>query len=383
MRELELARASVSVMRAPPGDDAIRTAHRRTAPTGLPRPFQIGPAEVGPGNPVYVVAEAGVNHDGQFGLAKELIHAAADSEADAVKFQVFSADRLATRTAPTAEYQANAGEKDTQYAMLERLQLTHDQFADLYAYAGRCGIEFIATPFSVFDLRFLTELGVRAIKLASPEVVNAPLLDEAARAGVPLILSTGAAEMDEIATAVERLRAAGLDDLALLHCVSSYPARESEANLAAIGTLIRRFAAVAGYSDHTESVRIGGFATAAGASIIEKHFTLDRRRSGPDHSFSLEPASMAEYIRNIRRAELLLGSGHIQVTASQREVRQLSRASLVAACDIGPGQEITPQMLIAKRPGDGICPMEIDLLIGRRARMPIPRDTALSWDAID
>jgi N,N'-diacetyllegionaminate synthase len=349
----------------------------------LSKTLSIGPASVGPGNPAYVIAEAGVNHDGQLGLAKELVHAACEAEADAVKFQVFSADRLVTRQAPTAGYQQKAGAGASQHEMLSKLELTHDQFAQLYAYAGRCGIEFIATPFSVFDLRFLVELGVRAIKLASPDVVNAPILDAAAAAGLPLILSTGAAEMDEISAAVERLRFSGCDDFALLHCVSSYPAKESEANLAAIGTLSRCFDCVVGYSDHTESIAIGGYAAAAGASAIEKHFTLDRRRNGPDHAFSLEPESMTEYIRNIRRTETLLGTGHVTVTPAQREVRSLSRTSLVAAREIRPQELITPDALAAKRPGDGICPMEIDLVAGRRARRAIPANALIDWDSLD
>ncbi len=346
------------------------------------QPIQIGLAQVGPGHPAFVIAEAGVNHDGQMGLAKELIHAAADAEADAVKFQVFAADRLVMRTAPTAVYQAAAGAGTSQYEMLARLELKHEQFAELYAYAGRCGIEFLATPFSIVDLKFLVDLGVRAIKLASPEVVNAPLLDAAARSGLPLILSTGAAELEEIAAAVERLQAADVEDLALLHCISSYPARVPDANLGAIGTLARCFGTVTGFSDHTESVDIGGYAAAAGASIIEKHFTLDRKRSGPDHAFSLEPDDLTAYIRNIRRAEMLLGSGQISVTPSQRNVRDVARASLVASRDLQAGEEITADALAAKRPGGGICPMDIDLLIGRRVRSPIPADTPVSWDAV-
>lgn len=347
-----------------------------------PATFQIGPATIGRGQPAYLIAEAGVNHDGSFSLAKELIHAAADAEADAVKFQVFAADRLVTRTAATAAYQAAAGAGDSQHAMLRRLELTHDEFAQLFAYAGRCGIEFIATPFSVFDLKFLVDLGVRAIKLASPEIVNAPLLDAAAVADLPLILSTGAAELSEIGCAVDRLRDRGLTSLALLHCVSSYPAKESEANLAAIGTLARHFNCVVGYSDHTESTAIGGYAVSAGASVIEKHFTLDRRRNGPDHRFSMEPEDLALYIRNVRRTELLLGTGHIAVTPAQRDVRQLSRASLVAAREIAAGEVITADMLIAKRPGGGITPMDIDLVVGRCARQPVPADSPLAWDAL-
>jgi len=344
--------------------------------------FRIGPAVVGPGSPVYVVAEAGVNHDGHISLACDLIQAAADAEADAVKFQVFSADRLVTRDAPAAQYQQWAVHTDRQYQMLARLELPHEQFVELAAYAQRCGIEFLATPFSMEDLQFLVSVGVRAIKLASPDIVNWPLLDAAADTGLPVIASTGAAELDEIAAAVSHYQRGGAGPLALMHCISSYPAHETEANLAAIGTLARAFDCISGFSDHTESVQIGGYAAAAGARIIEKHLTLDRRRHGPDHAFSLEPHAMAEYIRGIRSAELLIGDGQIAVSDSQREVRQLSRRSVVAACDIRPGQKLTPSMLTLKRPGGGISPTQIDLLIGRQVRTEIAADTMIAWEAV-
>ncbi|HOB73481.1 MAG TPA: N-acetylneuraminate synthase family protein [Phycisphaerae bacterium] len=376
--------------------------------------LRIGPATVGAGYPVYVIAEAGVNHDGDVGLACEMIHAAADAGADAVKFQVFSADRLVTRSAPAAQYQKRAAHAGTQYEMLARLQLSWEDFAELAAYAGRQDIEFLATPFSVADLDFLVSIKVRALKLASPDIVNTALVERAAKSGLPVIASTGAADLEEIAAAVECFRLTrmreglpasdrgadtlpdsqcGLDacstekstlaaPLALLHCVSSYPAREDEANLAAIGTLARAFHCVSGFSDHTESVAMGGYAVAAGARIIEKHFTLDRTRPGPDHAFSLEPEMLAEYIRHIRQAERFVGNGRIEVSNSQREVRQLARGSIVAARHIRAGEALTRSMLTIKRPGGGIAPAEMEHLIGRHARLDIPADTALAWEAV-
>jgi len=346
------------------------------------RSIQIGPAIIGPGEPVYVVAEIGVNHDGDVGVARELIHAAVDAEADAVKFQVFSPDRLVRSDAPTANYQRQAQEGSSQYEMLARLALPHEAFAELAAYAGECGVEFLATPFSVEDLRFLESLGVRALKLASTDIVNGPLLDAAARSGLPLILSRGAAEQDEIAAAIERFRGAGGRGLALMHCVSSYPAPEHEANLAVIHTLAEAFDCAVGFSDHTESLTIGGYAAAAGARILEKHLTLGRSQRGPDHTFSLEPAQMAEYIRNIRKAEILLGTGRVMVSPVEREVRQLSRGSVVASRPIYEGDVITVEMLTVKRPGDGISPMAIQQLLGRQARRAIPADSPLQWDAL-
>jgi sialic acid synthase SpsE len=344
--------------------------------------FCIGQTVVGLPGFVYVIAEAGVNHDGDVCLARELVSAAAQAGADAVKFQVFSADRLVTRQALTAAYQQHAGEAITQQEMLARLELEHGQFADLARYARQCGIEFLATPFSVVDLEFLVSIDVPALKLAATDIINGPLIDAAARSRRPVIASTGAADSDEIEAAVERYHRPGAGPLALLHCISSYPAREETVNLAAIATLARRFDCVTGFSDHTESVTMGGYAAAAGARIIEKHFTLDRSRSGPDHAFSLEPDDMAGYIQGIRYAARLLGDGQPGCTESQREVRELSRASVVAARDIRAGETLTQAMLTTRRPGSGISPMDIDALLGQRVIQPIPADTAVTWEVL-
>ncbi|MEP0844895.1 MAG: N-acetylneuraminate synthase family protein [Phycisphaerae bacterium] len=366
------------------GSDSRRSRDEEPGPDsrhGLQiAPIQIGPAVIGPGYPVYVIAEAGVNHDGDAMLARELIHAAAEAGADAVKFQVFSADRLVTRRAPAAAYQKAAVRADSQYDMLARLELAWDDFAQLAEVAGREDLEFLATPFSVADLRFLLSMPVRALKLASPDIINTELLEAAAAGGVPVIASTGAADLDEIAFGVNYFRAHGGGPLALLHCISSYPAPEEEANLAAIAVLVERFRCVCGYSDHTESTRTGGYAVAAGACIVEKHLTLDRKRPGPDHGFSLEPRTFAEYVRDIRLAERLMGRGRIEVSACQREARLLARGSVVAARDIRAGEPITRAMLTVKRPGDGIAPAQIEQLIGRCPLRDITADTALTWD---
>jgi N,N'-diacetyllegionaminate synthase len=344
--------------------------------------FHIGPAVVGGGASTYVVAEAGVNHDGDTGVARELIHAAADAEADAVKFQVFSADRLVTRRAPAAAYQQQATRTASQHDMLARLQLSHEQYAELAEYAGQCGVEFLATPFSIEDLRFLVSIGVRAIKLASPDIVNEPLVRAAAASGLPVVASTGAASIEEIGATVDLFEQPGCGPLALLHCVSCYPTPESQANLGAIGTLSRTFNCVAGFSDHTESIVIGGYAVAAGAKIIEKHLTLDRSRPGPDHAFSLEPAAMAEYIRHIRSVEQLMGSGRPGPQDCEAEVRQLSRGNVVAVRDIPIGETLDESMLTIKRAGGGIGASELSRVIGRRTKAVIPADTALVWEVL-
>lgn len=353
----------------------------RQALNDSPMPsLRIGPAVVGPGAPVFVVAEAGVNHDGSVGVARELIHAAADAEADAVKFQVFSADRLVTRQAPAAAYQTRADRGGTQYDILSRLQLSRERFVELAEYARHCDIEFLATPFGVEDLRFLVSIGIPAIKLASTDIVNEPLLAAAAGSGLPVIASTGAARIEEIGRAVERLRRPGAGPLALLHCVSCYPTPETRANLAAIGELARVFGCVTGFSDHTESVTIGGYAVAAGARIIEKHFTLDRGRTGPDHAFSLEPGQLAEYIRAVRHAERLMGDGCIGPQECEEEIRRLARGRIVSAREIRAGEVLDCGMLTIKRAGDGIVASEFQSVIGRRVKADIPADTAIQWE---
>lgn len=345
--------------------------------------MRIGRRLVGPPGFVYVIAEAGVNHDGDPGVARGLILAAAEAGADAIKFQVFSADRLVTRDAPAADYQQKAGQGTSQHAMLRRLELSHASFAELADLAREKDIEFLATPFSIEDLRFLVSIRVAAIKLASTDIVNVPLLEAAAATGLPVIASTGAAELDEVGGAVRCFDRPGAGPLALLHCVSSYPTPENQVNLTAIATLGGLFGRVAGFSDHSESIMMGAYATAAGARIIEKHFTLDRRRPGPDHAFSLEPKALAEYVHHIRHASTLLGDGHVGPTDAQREVRRLSRPSLVAGRAIEIGEVIDRSMLAVKRPGTGISPVELDKLIGRRVVRRIAADAMLSWNDVE
>ena len=357
--------------------------HDHFDPSATEPTLRIGAKLVGLPGFVYVIAEAGVNHDGDPAVARDLIAAAADSGADAIKFQVFSADRLVTREAPAADYQRKAGAAPTQHEMLRRLELSHACFAELAELARQRGIEFLATPFSLEDLAFLVSLRVAAIKLASTDIVNIPLLEAAAATGLPVIASTGAAETDEIGGAVRCFERPGVGPLALLHCVSSYPTPEDQVNLAAIRALGRLFHRVAGFSDHTESIAMGGYATIAGARIVEKHFTLDRRRSGPDHAFSLEPGPLAEYVERIRFVCRLIGDGRLGPTDAQREVRCLSRASVVAARTIRAGETINRAMLTVKRPGTGISPVEIDRLVGKRAARPIAADAMLSWDDVE
>lgn len=345
---------------------------------------RIGRAAVGEDAPVYIVAEAGVNHDGKLGQALALVDAAADAGASAVKFQVFRAADLVTQSAPTAAYQQRAGSGNSQRRMLERLELTD---ADLVRVQARCaerGIEFLATPFGIDDVARIVRLGVAAIKIASTDLNNRPLLDVVIATGLPLILSTGAANAAEIRETLGWLRDAGAADRAVvLHCVSRYPTPLDAAHLRRIGALRDALGVCVGYSDHTDSTFIGGWAAAAGACLLEKHLTLDRAAIGPDHAMSLDPSEFAAYVANVRRIEPALGRRTLDMDASEAEVRKLARKSVVAKRALDAREVISADALTLKRPGDGIPPTEIDRLVGRRTRGPVPADTVLRWEMVE
>ena len=257
------------------------------------RSVTLGRRRIGPGNPAYVIAEAGVNHDGELEKALALVDLARNAGADAVKFQLFKAEELTTASAATAEYQQPSGIV-SQRELLVRLELTDTDFSHLRSYCSDCGIEFLATPFGVRDVERLLTLQVNAIKTASTDLNNTPLLRRATETGLPLIVSTGAAGREEIAFAVERFRQwDATARLILLHCVSAYPTPLEAANLRAISTLRNEFGVVSGFSDHTIDTRTGAWAVALGANLIEKHITLDRTATGPDHAMSLDAAGAA------------------------------------------------------------------------------------------
>lgn len=329
-----------------------------------------------------IIAEAGVNHDGSPDAALRMVDAAVAAGADAVKFQVFRAAALTTASAPLAAYQRAAGAVD-QRAMLARLELSDDALRRLAEHCTRAGIEFLATPFSPEDVARLVRLGVRAIKLASTDLNNVPLQRAAIDAGLPLIVSTGAAVLREIDDAVARLCAGGATDrLTLMHCVSAYPTPLESANLAAICAMRRRWSLPIGYSDHTRETATGALAVAAGACMVEKHFTLDRSAPGPDHAMALEPADLHEYVRRVREASAAHGEGSLGMSAIEADVRRVARRKLVFSRALGAGECITPEMLAAKRPGGGIEPDAIDLVVGRRLRVAVGADDPVAWDLL-
>lgn len=334
----------------------------------------IGGRPVGPGAPCFVIAEAGVNHNGQLELALQLVDAAAEAGSDAVKFQAFTADDVAAPSAPKARYQEETTRGgESQLAMLQRLELDRDAFATLKRRAEERGLVFLASVFDTGAVALLDELGVAAFKVGSGELTNRLLLEEIAARGRPVILSTGAADAAEAAAAVAALRAGGAEDVVVLHCVSAYPAAADEANLRAMATLEAGLGVPVGFSDHSEGDEVALAAVALGAVVLEKHFTLDRSLPGPDHRASLEPAELAEFVRRVRRVELALGDGIKRPSATERLNAAVVRRSLAAAADVPAGTVLTRDLLTALRPGTGIPPARIDEVIGRPVRRALAR----------
>jgi len=345
--------------------------------------IRIGERIIGKGRPCYIIAEAGVNHNGDLRLAKKLVKAAAKAGADAVKFQTFLADSIATKTAEKAAYQKRTSDAaETQYDMLKRLELSRDSFIILSDYAKKCGIEFLSSPFDLASAELLESIGVRAYKIPSGELTNIPLLEQTGRYGKPVILSTGMADMDEIREGIETLRRGGTKKIILLHCITSYPAPLESANLLMIPTLEKEFDLPVGFSDHTEGILASMLARALGACVIEKHFTLDRNLPGPDHKASLEPAELAELVRQVRLAESALGDGRKHIGKTEAAIRKIARKSLVAATAIPKGTRITRDMVDMKRPGTGIETKHLKQVVGKRAFRAIKQDTVLRWDML-
>ena len=333
---------------------------------------------IGPGQPVFVVAEAGVNHNGDLKIARALIDVAVEAGADAEKFQTFRADHLVTPDAPKAEYQLKTtNDAESQFEMLRRLELSADAHRELQSYCHARGIIFLSTPFDEEAVDLLDELGVPAFKISSGDLTNSPLLEHVASKGKPVILSTGMSELSELIEAVSVLNTAGCENPLLLHCVSNYPAQPAEVNLRAMQTMRSAFDVPVGFSDHTEGIDVALAAVALGACVIEKHFTLDRTLPGPDHRASLEPAELRELVRSIRRVESALGSGRKVPAVSEIETAKAARRSLVAAREIPAGARLERDMVVMRRPGTGMSPATLNTLIGLEAAHEIPGGTLL------
>ena len=328
-------------------------------------------------NKTLIIAEAGVNHNGNLQMAKQLVDAAAGSGADLVKFQTFKAEKIASKLAKKAIYQArNEGGNDTdsQQEMLRRLELSEADHATLFSHCAERGIDFFSTGFDLQSLDFLNGLGFEQFKVPSGEITNLPYLRRLASYGKHLILSTGMASMGDIEAAIEAIETAGLprENITVLHCTTEYPAPLEEVNLRAMTTIGQAFGVSVGYSDHTLGIEVSLAAVALGATVIEKHFTLDRTLPGPDHAASLEPNELESLVSGIRNIEKALGRPEKRRTPSELKNVSVARKSIVAACHISRGEVFSCENLTAKRPGTGMSPMLWDTVIGRAA----PRDFA-------
>ena len=317
-----------------------------------------------------IIAEAGVNHNGDIKLAKKLIDVAVNAGADFVKFQTFNADRLATHAAKKAEYQAQTTDRnETQHEMLRRLELTPAMHHELIAHCKMRKIGFFSTGFDIESVDFLASLGQNLFKIPSGEITNLPYLRHIGRLGKPIILSTGMSNMPEIESAIKALEQAGTprSKITVLHCTTEYPTPMRDVNLRAMKSIQTELGVAIGYSDHTLGIEVAVAAVAIGATVIEKHFTLDRNLSGPDHKASLEPAELKAMVSAIRNIEIALGDDVKQITPSEAKNILVARKSLVASKDIQIGERYSAENLTAKRPGTGISPMRWDEIIGLTA----------------
>lgn len=348
------------------------------------RTIDIGGRPVGVGHPAFVIAEAGVNHNGDVDMACRLVDAAAEAGADAVKFQTFRAERLVSANAPQAEYAAtNLGGSTSQYDMLKALELTDEDHRRLFRYCEERRILFLSSPFDEESADFLESLDVLAFKVPSGELTNLGYLAHIAAKSRPMIISTGMADLGEVEAAVRAVEGEGNYDYVLLHCVSNYPAAAEDANLRAMLTLEAAFGNPVGYSDHTLGLEVPLAAVALGACVIEKHLTLDRSLPGPDHQASSEPDELANLVRGIRTVEAALGTGRKRPASSEASTASVVRKSLVSARDLTVGTVLTEAAITAKRPGTGLPLTMRPYVLGRLLRVDVPADTVLTLDMLE
>lgn len=320
---------------------------------------------------VLVIAEAGVNHNGSLALAKQLVDKAAEAGVDFVKFQTFKSEKLVSKSARQAEYQQrNIGKKDEgQLAMLKKLELSHDDHEELISYCHQKGIRFFSTAFDMDSIEYLHSLNIALWKIPSGEITNYPYLKKIASFHEDVILSTGMCELSDIEAALKVLVDGGVkkEQITVLHCNTEYPTPFRDVNLKAMLEIGERFGVKTGYSDHTQGIEVPVAAVALGAAVIEKHFTLDRNMEGPDHKASLEPDELKAMVSAIRNIEQALGTGHKQISESERKNMEIARKSIVAACAVRKGDVFTEENLTVKRPGTGISPMRWNDVIGKVA----------------
>jgi len=346
--------------------------------------IQIAEKLIGAMHPCFIIAEAGVNHNGNVDLAMQLIDAAARAGVDAVKFQTFHADNVVTSTAEKADYQkSTTTSNESQYEMIKNLELSDDIFWELSEYADRKGIIFLSTPFDEESVDLLDQIGVPAYKIPSGEIIDFPLLKKIAEKKKPIIQSTGMATLGEVEDAVNFLKGHGAEEIVLLHCTTSYPAAIRTVNLRAMDTLRCAFQVPVGYSDHTDGITIPIAAVSMGAHVIEKHFTLDRSLLGPDHQASLEPHELEAMVTAIRDVEFALGNEIKCPNEEEMEIKKVARRSIVAQKDLNAGEQLRENVLAIKRPGTGIEPKYFESVVHMKAKTAILKDQVITWDMVE
>ena len=326
-------------------------------------------------NKTFIIAEAGVNHNGSFELAKQLVDKAVWAGADCIKFQTFNSKNLVSKNAQKAEYQKKTTDSsESQLEMLKKLELSKEEFIELRDYCNQKGIMFLSTPFDLESIDFLASIGVKTWKIPSGEITNYPFLRAIGKRKESVIMSTGMCTLDEVRDAIKVLKYFGTTDITLLHCTTEYPAPYDSVNLKAMLTLQKEFGFKVGYSDHTNGIEVPVAAVAMGASVIEKHFTLDKNMEGPDHKASLEPDELKLMVQSIRNVEVALGDGKKQPSDAEKKNIAIARKSIVAACEIKKGEIFTEENLTAKRPGNGISPMNWAEVLGKIAKRDFSED---------
>jgi len=340
--------------------------------------------KIGSQQPCFIIAEAGVNHNGDIQLARQLISVAKIAGADAVKFQTFNTESGMTADTPKATYQMVTTDiAESQFDMLKKLELTPKAHQELLRYCVESDILFLSSVFDEGSADLLEQLNVSAYKIPSGELTNLPLLKHVARKGRPMIVSTGMSTLDEVESAVKAIHDAGNPDLVLLHCVSAYPAPPEEVNLRAMQTMGAAFGLPVGFSDHTLGVEVAVAAVALGACVIEKHFTLDRTLPGPDHQASLTPEELKELVRSIRNVEAAMGHGRKEPVASEADTATVARKSIVAAQNIPSGTVVTSDSVALKSPSTGLPPSMLEQVIGRTATQDILPDTLITREMLN
>ncbi|MGH4120722.1 N-acetylneuraminate synthase [Clostridium sp.] len=346
--------------------------------------FKIGNSVIGDGNPSFIIAEAGVNHNGDINIAKQLIDKAVLAKVDAIKFQTFNTEKLVTGYAQMANYQKdNIGSEDSQFNMLKKLELTHENFIELKQYCTHKGIMFLSTPFDFESADFLASIDMEAYKISSGDLTNIPFLRHIAKFNKPIILSSGMATLSDIEDAVNAINLLGNKQVAVLHCTSNYPAKLENVNLNAMNTIKNAFKVVSGYSDHTQGITIAIAAVSMGANIIEKHFTIDKTMEGPDHKASLCPKGLSEMVHVIRDVEMALGTGIKRYNSSEVDTMKAARKSIVVARDIKKGENINITDLDYKRPGTGLSPKFYIDIVGKKSNRDIKMDQQITLNMVE